>query len=219
MAQIKVLLADDHTLIRQGLRQLLELEGDITVVGEANNGLEAEHLYHQLSPDIVLMDLAMPFLDGIEATRAVLRHNPRAKVLVLTMVTEEKKVLEAIRAGARGYVLKDCGGKELAQAIRAVQRGEGYFSPPVAALVSQELRRPPGEARSATLNPEEVKLISLLAQGMTNEELAGHLFLSPKTVRNRVSLLLDKLHLKNRTQAALYAIKEGIVPPEGVRLP
>lgn len=218
--QIKVLLVDDHTLFRQGLHQLLELEGDISVVGEAQNGLEVEQLYHQLSPDVVLMDLAMPLLDGVEATRALLHHDPRAKVLALTMVAEERKVLEAIRAGARGYVLKDCQGKELAQAVRAVARGEGYFSPPVAALIGEGLRRPPeGTTSRPALTSEEVKLLSLLAQGMSNEEIARRLLISPKTVRNRISLLFDKLRLKNRTQAALFALKEGIVPLEQVRLP
>lgn len=221
MGQIKVLIADDHTLFRQGLRQLLELEGDMAVAGEAGHGQEAEELYHQLSPDVVLMDLAMPIRDGVEAIRAILQHSPQAKILALTMVAEEKKVLEALRAGARGYVLKDCEGQELARAIRAVDKGEAYFSPSVAALLVEGLRHPPEQRATSQppLSGEEVKLLSLLAQGMTNEEIAHHLLLSPKTVRNRLSRLFDKLRLKNRTQAALFALREGIVSLTEVHLP
>lgn len=215
-----MLLADDHTLFRQGLRRVLELEGDIAVVGEANNGTEAEKLYRQLLPDLVLMDLVMPVRDGVEAIRAILRRFPRAKVLALTMVRDEKKVVKAVQAGALGYVLKDCEGKELAQAIRAVHRGEGWFSPAVATLIGQALRRPPEQPSPPPgLTAEEVKILSRLAQGMTNEEIARQLFMSPKTVRNRISFLFAKLRLKNRTQAALYALKEGIASLEGIPLP
>lgn len=217
MDKIRVLIVDDHTLFRQGLRQVVEQEPDLEVVGEAANGLEAEQQVQMLSPDVILMDLAMPILDGVEATRVILSQNPRAKVLALSMLLEEQKVLDAIRAGAAGYALKDCSGSELAQAVRALHRGEGYFSPAVAGLIGEQLRRPTA-TRKTLITAEEAKILSLLAQGMSNGEIAQYLFISPKTVRNRVSILFNKLGLKNRTQAALYALKEGIVPLAQVQL-
>lgn len=213
MDKIRVVLADDHALFRQGLRRLLEMEPDMEVVGEAGSGRAAREMAAATQPHIILMDLSMPDGDGLEATRAILQELPQTKVLIVTMHQEEDRVFQALRLGAHGYLLKDAESGELLRAIRAVQEGHNFLSPAAATRVVQKLRR--GEGASPTrakLGKADLEVLALLAQGLSNQEIAERLYLSEKTVRNRLSFLFQKMHVKNRTEAALWAIKEGLAP-------
>lgn len=216
--KITLLIVDDHTLFRQGLKGLLESVEGFEVIGEACDGKEAVEEFAGKSPDVTLMDLGLPGVDGSNAIKGILQKRPEAKILVLTMYLEPDKVIEAIQSGARGYVLKDCRVEDLARAIRAVYSGEGYFSPQISAVISDEIRRSQKKQR-ANLTPTEIKVLSLLAQGLSNEDIGKRLYISSKTVRNRVSIILAKLGLKNRSQAALYALKEGLVSLHDVNIP
>ena len=210
---ITILLADDHTLFRQGLRRLLEMEEDIRVVSEVGSGQAAHRAAMSLHPDVVLMDLSMPDGDGLQATESILRDCPNIKILVLTMHQEEEIVLQALRLGAQGYMLKDAESQELVKAIRAIQQGNNFLSPVAITRVVQKLRHMnggiPGKAK---LGKADLEVLELLAQGLSNQEIARRLFLSEKTIRNRLSSLFQKLQVKNRTEAALLAIKEGLTP-------
>ena len=212
MERVTVLLADDHPVVRQGLRTFLELQEDIEVVGEAGDGADAVALAEQLVPDVVLMDLVMPTLDGIEATRRIRHASPATKVIVLTSFAEDDKIFPAIRAGAAGYLLKDAQPQELADGIRRVQRGEGLLDPRVAARVMQELEKP--KADQQVLTDRELDVLRLLAKGLSNKRIAQELVVSEKTVKTHVSNILAKLHLADRTQAALYAVRERLVELE-----
>jgi len=211
-----VLLADDHALFRQGLKSLLEAEGDFRVVGEAKDGWEALRHALVVRPDVILMDIQMPGLDGVQATQAILEEWPQARVIILTMYRQDAYVFEAVKAGARGYLLKDADAKALIEAIRRVHAGEVLLDAELAGRIIQDFRAK--KEASAPLNAElterEVQILKLLAQGYTNLEIASELGLSEKTVRNRLSEIFQKLHLNNRTQAALYAIREGLAQPE-----
>jgi len=211
-----VLLADDHALFRQGLKSLLEAEGDFRVVGEAKDGWEALRHALEVRPDVILMDIQMPGLDGVQATQAILEEWPQARVIILTMYRQDAYVFEAVKAGARGYLLKDADAKALIEAIRRVHAGEVLLDAELAGRIIQDFRAK--KEASAPLNAElterEVQILKLLAQGYTNLEIASELGLSEKTVRNRLSEIFQKLHLNNRTQAALYAIREGLAQPE-----
>jgi len=212
--RIRVLLADDHPVVRQGLRTFLELQDDLEIVGEAAAGEEAVAKVDELVPDVVLMDLVMPKLDGIEAIRQVRARSPATKVIVLTSFADDSKVFPAVKAGAAGYLLKDAQPQELVNAIRTVYRGEALLHPAIAAKLMHELAE--GRERSAgeSLTKREMDVLRLIARGMANKEIADALVISEKTVKTHVSNILQKLHLADRTQAALYAVKQGLVELE-----
>jgi NarL family two-component system response regulator LiaR len=214
MAKIKVLIVDDHGIVRQGLRTYLELMDDIEVLGEAENGLEAVAEARQHQPDVVLMDLVMPQLDGIEATRQLGVVSPRTKVIVLTSFADDEQVFPAIRAGAAGYLLKDVSPAELADAIRAVHRGEAPLHPDVTKKLLTQFAAPvaEGEAGRGKLTPREVEVLRHIARGMSNREIAQALTISERTVKTHVGSILGKLDLADRTQAAIYAHRHGIAP-------
>lgn len=211
--QITILITDDHALVRQGVRAFLETQPDLLVLDEAENGAAAVQLAEQLIPDVVLMDLVMPGMDGVEATRAIKRASPRSQVVILTSYHEDEHIFPAIRAGALSYVLKDVSPRELADVVRKAARGEAVLAPQVASRVIQELQG----ARRAEMNPftelsdREMEVLRLIAAGMSNMTIAKKLVLSEKTVKGHVSNILSKLHLVDRTQAAVYAWREGIV--------
>jgi len=212
---IRILIADDHAIVRKGIRALLRNLPEIEVVGEAATGWEAIAEVERLQPDVVLMDLLMPELDGIEAIRRIMGHQPEMRILVLTSFAGEDKIFPAIKAGALGYHLKDSSPEELVQAIRQVHRGESSLHPLIARKVLQELSRPSdGPPTPDPLTPREVEVLRLVAQGRNNQEIADMLVISETTVRTHVSNILNKLHLASRTQAALYALREGLASLE-----
>ena len=208
---IRILITDDHAIVRKGLAMLLATERDMKVVGEAPDGQEAVEKTASLRPDVVLMDLVMPRMDGIEATRKITEAHPEVKVLVLTSFAADDKVFPAVKAGALGYLLKDSSPEELVEAIRRVHRGEPSLEPDIARKVLQELSRPGDEKpTSDPLTERELEVLRLIAQGLSNKEIASRLFISEWTVRTHVSNVLGKLHLASRTQAALYALRSGL---------
>jgi NarL family two-component system response regulator LiaR len=212
---IRVLIVDDHVIVRSGIRALLATEDGIEAVGEAQDGQEALERIATLNPDVILLDLLMPRMDGIEVTRRVVADNPRARILVLTSFAADDKVFPAIKAGALGYLLKDTGPEALVRAIRQVYRGESSLSPPIARKVLQEISRP--SDRPPTQEPlteRELEVLQVVAQGKSNQEIAADLTISEATVRTHVSNILGKLHLASRTQAALYALREGLASLE-----
>ncbi len=208
---IRVLITDDHAIVRKGLAVLLGTERDFKVVGEAQDGMEAVEKAGSLKPDVVLMDLVMPRMDGIEATRRITESHPGVKVLVLTSFAADDKVFPAVKAGALGYLLKDSGPEDLVEAIRRVNQGEPSLQPDIARKVLQELSRP-GKENSTTdpLTEREVEVLRLISKGLSNKEIASALFVAEWTVRTHVSNILGKLHLASRTQAALYALRTGL---------
>lgn len=211
MAPIRVLVVDDHEIVRKGIRALLATKRDIQVVGEARNGAEAVDQAQSLHPDVVLMDLVMPRMNGIQATREITTALPAVRVLVLTSFAADEQVFPAIQAGALGYLLKDSSPQALVEAIRQVHRGEPSLDPCVARKVLAELSNPP--ARPPTPDPltaRELEILRQVAQGQSNKEIAAGLVITEETVHTHVSNILAKLHLASRTQAALYALKEGI---------
>ncbi|MFV9503651.1 MAG: response regulator [Oscillochloridaceae bacterium umkhey_bin13] len=215
MDTITVMLIDDHRVVRQGLRDFLELQGDIEIVGEAASGEEGAQLARELLPDVVLMDLVMPGIDGVETTRRVKTASPSTKVIVLTSFADDDKVFPAIKAGAISYLLKDISPEDLAHAIRAAQRNEAVLHPEVAAKLMQEFSTPrPGEAPVEQLTPREMDVLRLIAKGRSNKEIADTLIVSEKTIKTHVSNILSKLHLADRTQVAIYALRKRLVPME-----
>ena len=218
---IRILVADDHNIVRKGIKVLLATEKDMQVVGEAENGLEAVEKAVSLEPDVVLMDIVMPGMDGIEATRKITAERPSTRILVLTSFAADDKVFPAVKAGALGYLLKDSTPQQLVEAIRQVARGEPSLEPSIARKVLQELSNPGGGTGRQTSDPlteREMDVLRLIAQGMSNREIAAKIFVAEWTVRSHVSNILGKLHLASRTQAALYALREGLaslddVPP------
>ena len=209
--RIGVLVVDDHPMVRQGLRSFLALQQDMELVGEAADGEEAASLVEGLLPDVVLMDLVMPGLGGVEAIRRVRALSPSTRVIVLTSFAEDDHVFPAVKAGAAGYLLKDVEPAALAEAIRTVHRGEALLDPSVAAKLMEELAR--GERRPAAdpLTAREGEVLRLVAGGRSNKAIALELGVAEKTVKTHVSNILAKLHLADRTQAALYAVREGLV--------
>ncbi len=211
---ITVLIVDDHKVVRQGVRAFLDTQPDITVVGEAESGAEAVKLAGEYAPDVVLMDLVMPGMDGVEATRQLKQASPRTQVIVLTSYHQDEHIFPAIRAGALSYLLKDVGPEELAEAARQAAKGEAVLHPRVASRVVQELH---GARAEDDLNPftelseRELEVLRLIAAGMSNADIAEQLVISEKTVKSHVSNILSKLHLGDRTQAAVYAWREGVV--------
>jgi len=210
---ITVLLVDDHELVRRGVRAFLETRPDITVVAEAGSGEEAVRLAAEHAPDVALMDLIMPGMDGVEATRLLTARSPRTSVVMLTSYHDDEHVFPAIRAGALSYVLKEVGPEELADAVRKAAAGEAVLHPRVAARVVRELhgarRDEPNVFRE--LSDRELEVLKLIADGLSNAEIAARLYVSEKTVKSHVSNILGKLHLADRTQAAVYAWRQGVV--------
>jgi DNA-binding NarL/FixJ family response regulator len=208
-------VVDDHDLFRTGLRNLLEAEG-LDVVGDAADGGEAVRLVHETQPDVVVMDLHMPGMDGVEATRQIAHSAPLTRVLTLTISADDDDVLNAILAGACGYILKDASLPELLRGIHAAARGESLVSPPIATKVLQRVRATAtsaqdAEAIRAELSERELQVLKLIANGKDNADIAAELHISPKTVKNHISNILMKLQIENRIQAAVYAVRSGIV--------
>jgi NarL family two-component system response regulator LiaR len=213
MDPITVLLIDDHRVVRQGLRDFLELQDDIEVIGEAASGEEGVRLAQELLPDVVLMDMVLPGIDGVEATRRVKAVSPSTRIIVLTSFADDDKVFPAIKAGAISYLLKDVQPEELARAIRAAQRGEAVLHSEVAAKLMQEFSAPrTADNPVEQLTEREMDVLRLIAKGQSNKEIADTLVISEKTVKTHVSNILSKLHLADRTQAAIYALRQRLVP-------
>ena len=217
MSPIRLLIADDHKLFRRGLRQVCEAEGGFLVVGEAKNGQEAVELARSLQPDVILMDIEMPLLNGVQATKAITSENPAVQIIVLTIYRDDQYVFEAIQAGAQGYLLKDAEEDVLIQAIHAVHRGEALIDSHVAALVLEEFRRasrvepePTPIKESEQLDKTEITILRLVAQGVDNPMIANQLSMAEKTISNRLSQIYQKIQVNNRTQAALYALRQGL---------
>ena len=208
---IRVVIADDHPVVRQGLRGFLETYADITVVAEADNGAQAVALALEHVPDVILMDLLMPEMDGVEAIEQIVASSPATRIIVLTSYTEDEYLLPAMRAGAVGYQLKDADPEDLVSAMRAAARGQMILHPSVAARLVRGVDHP-SEDWLADLTERELDVLGLIARGMSNKGIAKELFISEGTVKSHVSNILSKLHLAHRTQAALYALKRGLVP-------
>ena len=217
---IRVLIVDDHTLIREGLSQLLALENDLQVIGEAADGFIALELIRQIQPDVVLMDINLPVMDGIAVTRQVSEQFPTSAVIMLTMHRQKEQVVEAMRNGARGYLLKSSSARELTQAIRTVYAGGVAITPSLTSILVDEVRSQrqlegePGGRPVAQLTEKEIELIRYLATGMSNKEIAEQLSYSEKTVKNYLSIIFQKLHLRDRTQVAIFALRQGLLPDE-----
>jgi DNA-binding NarL/FixJ family response regulator len=217
MEKIRLLLVDDQRLMRDGLRIILELESDFKVVGEAEDGAQALESYQQLTPDVVLMDIRMPIMDGVEATRRLRVIDPNARVIILTTFDDSEYVFEGLRAGALGYLLKDVSGEELAEAIRAVAAGGSMIEPSVARKVVAEFARLAPAAPEAAqeliepLSEREVEILSLVSKGLTNKEIAAKLYLAEGTVKNYVTSILQKIDARDRTQAAIRARELGLL--------
>ena len=213
MEAITVLIVDDHSVVRQGLRTFLGSETGIEVVGEAADGAEAVEKARELVPDVVLMDIVMPGLNGIAATRQIAEISPTTRVLILTSFGEDDKVFPALKAGATGYLLKDATPEQLARAIRSVASGVVSLDPDVASRVLDEFSTLDRDVpRAATLTTREEEVLGLIGRGLSNQEIAFQLSISVKTVKTHVSNVLSKLHLMDRTQAAIYAVRQGLLP-------
>jgi len=217
VSKIRVLLADDHDLFRQGVRRLLEGVSDLEIVGEGRTGEETVRLVEDLVPDIVLLDITMPGLSGIDAARLIKTASPRTGVIMLTVHADEEFLFEAIKAGAMGYLLKDASPDDLVRAIRLIYGGEGLLAPSMAAKVMREFART-REAKelAGVLNPltvREIEILQHVAEGLANKEIAHKLSISERTVKNHLSNIMEKLHVNSRTQAAVYALRSGLVPP------
>ena len=210
---ITILLVDDHRVVRRGVRAFLETNPDMVVVAEAESGESAVTLAAEHAPDVMLMDLIMPGMDGVEATRRVKETSPRTQIIILTSYHQDEHIFPAIRAGALSYLLKDVGPKELAKAVRKAAVGEAVLHPQVAARVVKELHGSRGEISNpfTELSERELDVLRLIADGMSNADIAEKLVISHKTVKSHVSNILSKLHLVDRTQAAVYAWREGVV--------
>jgi NarL family two-component system response regulator LiaR len=227
---IRVLLVDDHAIVRDGIRSLLKTQPEIEVVGEADNGQAAVSMAESLEPDVVLMDLVMPGMDGIEAIRRIMDGRPESRILVLTSFSAEDKVFPAIKAGAMGYLLKDCDSEELVRAIHQVHRGESSLHPKIARMLLQEMTaprgadsaEPPPRPERPTVDPlteRELEVLKLVAHGKSNREIADELVVAEGTVRTHVSNILSKLHLASRTQATLFALREGLTSLDDASIP
>jgi NarL family two-component system response regulator LiaR len=214
---IRILITDDHSVVRRGLATLLATEADLEVVGEAGNGREAIAKAAELEPDVILMDLVMPELDGVEASRQILAATPDVKILILTSFGSDDKLFPAIKAGVHGYLLKDASPDELIDAIRQTHRGQSSLNPEVARRLLREMsKEEPAPEKAARLTDREKEVLRQLARGLSNEGLAKTLFISEATARTHVSNILGKLELASRTQAALYALRHGLASLDDV---
>ncbi len=213
---ISILLVDDHALMREGLRQLLSLEADLRVVDEAVNGFEAVQKVRRLQPDVVLMDISMPMIDGIAVTQQITREFPSIAVIMLTMHRQDQQVLQAITSGARGYLLKTASSQELARTIRQVHAGEVLIEPELTGAIVSEFRRIShlsAQGSSLTeLAEKEIDILRCVAMGLSNKEIAEQLAYSEKTVKNYLSVIFQKLGIRDRTQAAIFAFRHGLIP-------
>lgn len=217
--KIRVLIADDHQVVREGLTSVLRSKGDIEVVGVAEDGREAVEKARQLCPDVVLMDISMPGMDGVEATRRIKKENPQIGVVVLTMYAEEEFIFDLVRAGAAGYLLKDADSAQIAKAIRAISRGESMIHPAIASKILTGFKNlsgagPCGAGRAGyvhDISDRELAVLKLVAEGKTNKEIACKLELSEKTVKNHVSNIFSKLSATTRTEAVIRAVKAGLI--------
>jgi NarL family two-component system response regulator LiaR len=208
---IRILIADDHAIVREGLRTLITAKPGLELVGEASDGNEAVLLARSLGPDVILLDMMMPHKDGLAAIKEIKADNPEARILVLTSFSDDEKVFAAIKAGALGYLLKDSSPQQLVQAIQDVHQGQSSLHPTIALKLIRELNQPPNlPPTDDPLTARELEALRLVAQGLTNQEIAEKLSISERTVGKHVSNILEKLHLANRTQAALYALRKGL---------
>jgi len=210
MADIRVLIVDDHTVVRDGLQALISAEPGMQVIGSAADGLEAVRMARELEPDVILLDLVMPRMDGVQTTLEIRSKNPDARILVLTSFAENHQVFSAIKAGAMGYLMKDTSSEELIQAIRDTYHYRPAMQPKIARKLMQDIQSQDKEDSDYTLTEREIEILQLVALGKTNQEIADDLVLSERTVRTHITNILAKLGLSNRTQAALYALREGI---------
>ena len=218
--KINVLIVDDHTLFRKGIRTMLRAEEDIQVVGEAASGREALEQARALMPDVILMDIAMPDMNGVEATRALHCEMPHVGIIFCTMFEDDEHVFAALKAGGRGYILKGSNPETMLRAIRAVAHGESLLSPSIAQKMLRQFSALPGEATAGRapfcddLTEREQEVLTLVGQGHNNKEIADQLCISQKTVKNHIANIFAKLHINDRTQAVLYAIRQGLVTVE-----
>jgi len=216
MTKIKILIADDHALFREGLRALLEDQNDIVVVGEAADGLQVEKMAQSLEPDVVLMDINMPVIDGVEATRTILQQNDSIGIIVLTMHRQDEYIFDALRAGAKAYLLKDTRSKRLLEVIRTVSQGQSVIEPDMASRLLTEFRRM-GQAEEKPqptyqkLTGQERHILAYVAEGSSNKEIAEAMSLAERTVKNYLTIIFQKLQVNNRTEAAIRAVKDGLV--------
>jgi NarL family two-component system response regulator LiaR len=209
--KIRILIVDDHAIVRRGLQTLIVSEPNMVVVGEAQDGIEAVLKARALQPDVILLDIVMPRQDGLSAIAQIKQENPQARILVITSFAEDDKIFPALKAGAVGYLLKDTSPEQLLQAIRDIHSGKSMLDPVVALKVIQELNHPTDLPPTAEpLTEREVDVLKLVARGLTNQEIADHLVIGDRTVGNHIGSILGKLHLANRTQAALFALREGL---------
>jgi two-component system response regulator NreC len=214
MSALRILLADDHTVVRQGLRKVLEERPEWQVVAEAGDGRDAVRLAEEHRPDVAVVDVAMPLLNGIEATRQITRRAPGTKVLVLSMYPDEAYVTQMLKAGATGYLLKDSADVDLLQAVQAVSQGKSFFSPAVARLMSDDYARQRGENavdRYESLSDREREIFQLVAEGKTNKEIAALLFISPSTVETHRARIMEKLDLHSAAEIVLHAVRRGVI--------
>ena len=216
--KIKLLIVDDHAVVRKGLLGFLELTEKFEIVGEGNDGLEAVSLAQELNPDVILMDLIMPEMDGIEATRRIMLTNPNAKVLILSSFGDENNVVPALQAGAKGYVLKDISPEELEESIIQTAQGKSQLHPDIASKLISHVQKDKEEdsakQKLAMLTSRELEILTEIGQGLSNKEIAVRLSISHLTVKTHVSNLLSKLHFADRTQAAIFAVRSGLLPEE-----
>jgi DNA-binding NarL/FixJ family response regulator len=215
MKKLRVLIADDHTLFREGMRQLLEMERDIEVIGEASDGIEVLAQARDLQPDVILMDINMPVVNGVTAISQILAERPEIGIIVLTMFKEDQYVFDAMRADARGYLLKDAKPSDLIFAIRMVARGASLIDPRMTTTVLKEFRRLASQVEPdqgvGGLTPKELEILKLLATGLSNKEIGRRLCLAEKTVKNYLSTIFQKLQINDRVQAAIYALRHGLI--------
>jgi len=216
MSKIRVLLADDHALFREGLRSLLEDQDDIKIVGEAEDGLEATKIVSELKPDVVLMDINMPVVDGVEATRVIIEDNQSVGIVILTMYPQDEYVFQALKAGAKAYLLKDTRSKKLLEVIRKVSQGHAVISADMTARLLDEFRRlserkEKEKPKFQSLTEQERKILTLVAEGASNKDIASEMSLSERTIKNYLSIIFQKLQVNNRTEAAIRAMKDGLV--------
>jgi DNA-binding NarL/FixJ family response regulator len=216
MSKIKVLLADDHALFREGVRSLLDDQDDIEIVGEAEDGLEAVRLVGKLKPSVVLMDINMPVLDGVDATRLIIEEDDVVGIIILTMYPQDEYVFQALKAGAKAYLLKDTRSKRLLEVIRTVHQGQAVISADMTARLLDEFRRlsekkETDKPKFQSLTDQERKILTLVAEGASNKDIASDLNLSERTIKNYLSIIFQKLQVNNRTEAAIRAMRDGLV--------